>query len=248
MKLAYRIITPIFAIGAIALGFFLKMFYFQIGGSSDTVTGVLALIQQLAPAFSSQFSLEYEYSVFELIKMFLGADGTDANGIISQNAASFMTVFESIKTHLIVFVVFLVLAIVALIAIAVLSALGKRKATIISSCVGLVFLFVSIISSRLAFDLIIGGEISLGKLISSFVGNELVTTLLATESVQALIDSLVLVKNAILSSGFFAIFGMFLLIIFWTIFANMLIKTPVHVKKKHRRKLVLKRPSAFFQK
>ena len=251
MKLAYRIITPIFAVGAIALGFFLKMFYFQIGGSSETISGVLALIQQLAPAFNSNFSMQYEYSVFELIKMFFGGGAsTDANGVISQNTATFATVFEPIKTHLIVFVVFLLLAIVALIAISVLSALGKRKATIISSCAGLVLLFVSIVSSRLAFDIITSadGGVSLGALVKSFVGNELISSLLASAEVQAAIDSLVSVQTAILSAGFFAIFGMFLLIIFWTILANMIIKNPIHIKKKHRRKPVLKKPSAFFQK
>lgn len=250
MKLAYRIITPIFAVGAIALGFFLKMFYFQIGGSSETISGVLALIQQLAPAFNSNFSMQYEYSVFELIKMFLGDSTADASGVISQNTATFATVFEPIKTHLIVFVAFLLLAIVILLAIAVLSALGKRKATIISSCAGLVFLFVSIVSARLAFDIIMSpdGGVSLGALVKSFVGNELVSSLLASAQVQAAIDSLVIVQSAILSAGFFAIFGMFMLIIFWTILANMIIKNPIHVKKKHRRKLVLKRPSAFFQK
>ena len=250
MKLAHRILTPIFAVGAIALGFFLKMFYFQIGGSSETITGVLALIQQLAPAFNSNFSMQYEYSVFELLKMFLGGDAADANGIVSQNAATFATVFEPIKTHLIVFVAFLLLAIAVLIAVAVLSALGKRKGTIISSCVGLVFLFVSIVSSRLAFDIIMSpeGGVSLGALVKSFIGNELISSLLASSEVQAAIDSLVTVQSAILSAGFFAIFGMFLLIIFWTILANMIIKNPIHIKKKHRRKPVLKRPSAFFQK
>ncbi len=245
MKLAHRIITPIFAVGAIALGFFLKMFYFQISGSSDTVSGVLALIQQLAPAFGGNFSLEYEYSVFELIKMLLGAGDTS-----SLNAASFMTVFAPIKTHLIVFIAFLLLAIVVLLAITVLSALGKRKATLITSCVGLVFLFVSIVSSRLAFDIITSpeGGVSLGALVQSFVGNEIISQILAVEAVQSAIDGLISVQTAILSAGFFAILGMFLLIIFWTIFANMIIKNPIHIKRKHRRKPVLKRPSAFFQK
>lgn len=238
MKIVYRIITPIIALGSIALGLFLKMFYFHISGSSDNMNAILGLVQ----AFAKDFSFDFEYSVYELLDMFFFSGGTDTN------SAAFMAVIEPIKTELTVFLVFLVLALVVLLAVAVISALGKRKTTVILSCTGLVFLFVSIVSSRIAFDTITEGGVSLGKLIGSFFENETIKTLLETPSIQELIDSLVVVDTAILSAGFFALFGMFLLIIFWTILANMLIKTPIHVQKKHRRKIVIKRPSAYFQK
>lgn len=247
MKLAHRIITPIIALGAIALGLFLKMFYFHISGSSDNVNTILALVQ----AFAKDFSFDFEYSVYELINMFFFGGGDAAAGTtdaVAQQASTFMTVIEPIKTELTVFLVFLIIAIIILLAIAVVSALGKRKATIALSCGGLVSLFASIISSRIAFDKIMDGGISLGKFVSTLFDNETIKTLLSTESVQELIDTLVVVDYAILSGAFFAIFGMFLLLIFWTVFTNMIVKTPIHVKKKHRRKLVIKKPSAFFQK
>lgn len=247
MKIVHRIITPILALGTIALGLFLKMFYFHISGSSDNVNTILALVQ----AFAKDFSFNFEYSVYELINMFFfggGSDAASAADAAAQQAATFMAVIEPVKTELTVFLVFLVIALVILLAIAVISALGKRKATIILCCSGLVSLFVSIVSSRMAFDTITSGGISLGKIISTLFENDTIKTLLETPSVQELIDTLVVVDTAILSGAFFAIFGMFLLIIFWTIFANMLIKTPIHTKRKHRRKLVIKKPSAFFQK
>ncbi len=243
MKLVHRIITPVLALGTIALGLFLKMFYFHISGSSENVNTILALVQ----AFVKDFSFNFEYSVYELINMFfLGGEAT--TDAAAQQAATFMAVIEPVKTELTVFLVFLIIALVILLAIAVISALGKRKATIILSCTGLVSLFVSIVSSRMAFDAITNGGISLGKIISTLFENDTIKTILETASVQELIDTLVVVDTAILSGAFFAIFGMFLLIIFWTVFANMLIKTPIRVTKKHRRKLVIKKPSAFFQK
>ncbi len=248
MKIVHRIITPILALGTIALGLFLKMFYFHISGSSENVNTILALVQ----AFAKDFSFNFEYSVYELINMFFFGGGSDsaqaATDAAAQQAATFMAVVEPVKTELTVFLVFLVIALVLLLTIAVISALGKRKTTIILSCAGLVSLFVSIVSSRIAFDTITNGGISLGKIISTLFENETIKTLLGTPSVQELIDTLVVVDTAILSGAFFAIFGMFLLIIFWTIFANMLIKTPIHTKRKHRRKLVIKKPSAYFQK
>ncbi len=249
MKLAHRIVTPVFAIGAIAMGLFMKLFYFGLNfdeNVSDLAGGILGLAQlfmgdkditEVLRPF-----LNYEYSAYELLEMLLKSPDAGSQ------ASAFLATFEPIKTELIVFLAFLILAVITLIVIAVVSAMGKRKATIIASCVGLVFLMVSIVSSRLAFDAVKAGEISLGSLASTVVQNDVVKTILDIDAAQQLVNECIVVQNAILSGGFFAIFGMFLLIVFWTILANMLIKTPLHLKKKHRRKLVVKRPSAFFQK
>ena len=152
MKLAHRIITPLIAIGSIALGLFLDMFYFHISGSSDNVNTILALVK----AFVNDFSFDFQYSVYELINMFFfggaNASADAAADATAQQASAFMAVIEPVKTEFTVFLAFLVIAIVILLAIAVVSALGKRKATIALSCSGLVSLFVSIISSKMAFD------------------------------------------------------------------------------------------------
>lgn len=249
MKLAHRIVTPVFAIGAIAMGLFMKLFYFGLNfdeNVSDLAGGILGLAQLFMGdkdiAEVLRPFLNYEYSAYELLEMLLKSPDAGSQ------ASAFLATFEPIKTELIVFLAFLILAVITLIVIAVVSAMGKRKATIIASCVGLVFLMVSIVSSRLAFDAVKAGEISLGSLASTVVQNDVVKTILDIDAAQQLVNECIVVQNAILSGGFFAIFGMFLLIVFWTILANMLIKTPLHLKKKHRRKLVVKRPSAFFRK
>lgn len=249
MKLAHRIITPVFAVGAIIMGLFMKLFYFGLNfdeNISELAGGILGLAQlfmgdrditEVLRPF-----LNYEYSAYELIEMLVKSPDADSQ------AASFLAIFEPIKAELMVFLAFLIFAVIALIVIAVLSAIGKRKATIITSCVGLVFLMVSIVSARFAFDAVKAGEISLGALASSIANNDILKTILDLDAAQELVNECIIVQKAILSGGFFAIFGMFLLIIFWTIFTNMLIKTPIHFKRKHRRKLVVKKPSAIFHK
>lgn len=250
MKLAHRIITPVFAIGAIAMGLFMKLFYFGLNfdeSVSELAGGILGIASLFVGGQDKILEvlrpfLNYEYSAYELIEMLV------KNPDAGSQASAFLSVFEPIKTELIVFLAFLIFAVIALIVIAVLSAMGKRKGTIITSCVGLAFLMVSIVSSRLAFDAVKAGGIELGALASTIVENDILKTILDLDAAQQLVNECIIVQKAILSGGFFAIFGMFLLIIFWTILTNMLIKTPLHLKKKHRRKLVIKRPSAFFQK
>lgn len=249
MKLAHRIITPLLALGAIAMGLFMKFFYFGLN-FDDSVSELAGTILGIAQLFMGNNDitevlkpfLNYEYSPYELIEMLV------KNPEAGSQASAFLALFEPIKTELIVFLVFLVIAIIVLLAIAVISAMGKRKATIIASCAGLVSLFVSIVSARLAFDAVKAGEVSIGALASAVIENPTVKAITDIEQVQTLINECLVVERAILSEGFFAIFGMFILIIFWTILSNMLIKTPLHFKKKHRRKLVVKRPSAFFKK
>jgi len=249
MKLAHRIVTPILALGAIAMGLFMKLFYFGLN-FDESVSEIAGGILGIAQLFMGDKDitevlrpfLNYEYSAYELLEMLLKSPDAGSQ------ASAFLAAFDPIKTELVVFLIFLILAVIALLIIAVLSAMGKRKATIITSCIGLVFLMVSIVSSRLAFDAVKAGGIDLGALAGSIVQNDIVKAILDIDAAKQLVNECIIVQNAILSGGFFAIFGMFLLIIFWTILSNMLIKTPLHLKKKHRRKLVVKRPSAFFQK
>ena len=228
MKIAYKIITPLLAVGAVAMGFLLKLFYFTIGGVSDELSSIVAI--------ASQFGVktQYEFSAFEIIQMLLGAESASEKG-----AEEFLKIAEPIIPHLIAFVVFLILALGMFLAVGVVSTIVKdRKKVIWMSVAGLVLCFICIVIGRLAFDKIIGGEIPLTDIVGMF-----------SESQWAqLAAAVVTVKSATLSAGFFAVFGMYLLVIFWTIITNMLISTPIQHTRKHRRKKPLRRPSAMFRK
>lgn len=227
MKIAYKIITPLLAVGAVAMGFLLKLFYFTIGGVSDELSSIVAI--------ASQFGVktQYEFSAFEIIQMLLGAESASEKG-----AEEFLKIAEPIIPHLIAFVVFLILALGMFLAVGVVSTIVKdRKKVIWMSVAGLVLCFICIVIGRLAFDKIIGGEIPLTDIVGMF-----------SESQWAqLAAAVVTVKSATLSAGFFAVFGMYLLVIFWTIITNMLISTPIQHTRKHRRKKPLRRPSAMFR-
>ena len=231
MKIAYRIITPILAIGAVVMGLMLKLFYFAVGGLSDEISTIVTLAEQFG------VQTKYEFSAVEIIQMLTG---TDLSGAAegAEGATSFLTIAEPIIPHLIAFVVFFVIALLVFLAVGVLAAIkDNRKAVMLTSVVGLVICFICIIISKLAFDKIIGGEINLTDLVGVF-----------SESKWAqLLAAVVTIKTATLSAGFYAIFGMYILVILWTVLANMLIKTPIQVEKKHRRKKPLPRPSAIFK-
>ena len=231
MKIAYRIITPIFAIGAVVMGLMLKLFYFAIGGLTDEIGSIVTLVQQFGVA------TKFEFSAVEIIKMLMGADlgGSTAAEGAEAAQAGFMTIAEPIIPHLIAFVVFFIIALLVFLAVGVLAAIkDNRKVVMITSVAGLVICFICIIISKLAFDKIIGGEINLADLVGMF-----------SESTWAqLLAAVVTIKTATLSAGFYAVFGMYILVILWTVLTNMLIKTPIQVQKKHRRKKPMKRLSA----
>ncbi|MBQ7118165.1 MAG: hypothetical protein IJN88_08150 [Clostridia bacterium] len=230
MKIAYRIITPLLAIGAVAMGFFLKLFYFTLGGLTDEISSIVTL--------ASQFGVNttYEFSAFEIIKLLLSAD---LSGEKATDGANFMTIIEPILPHIIAFIVFFVLTMLLFLALgAVAAATGKRKTVIIMSAGGLVLCFICIIISRLAFDKIIGGEIPLTDLVGMF----------SDSTWMQLLTAVVTVSAATLSAGFYAVFGMYILVILWTVLTNMLINTPIEVHRKHRRKKPIKRLSAVFHK
>ena len=233
MKIAYRIITPILAIGAVVMGLMLKLFYFAIGGATEELTSIVTLAGQLG------VQTNFEYSAIEIIKMLMGADlsGTTEGAEAAQ--AGFMTIAEPIMPHLIAFVVFFVIALLVFLAVAVLAAIkDNRKTVMLTSVAGLVICFICIVISRLAFDKIIGGEINLTDIVGMFSDSKWAQILAAV----------VTIKTATLSAGFYAVFGMYILVILWTVLANMLIKTPIQIEKKHRRKKPLPRPSAVFKK
>ncbi len=229
MKIAYRIITPVIALGAVAMGLFLKLFYFVIGGASEEITSIVNLVQQFG------VKTNYEYSAFEIIKMLLGADLSGAE----EGAKGFMAIAEPVLPHVIAFVVFFVLALLMFLAVAIVSAVTcNRKAVIGMSAGGLVLCFIGIVIARLAFDKIIGGEINLSDIVGMF-SDSAWTQILAT---------VVTISRATLSAGFYAVFGMYILTILWSILANMLINTPITIEKKHRRKKPMKRLSAIIHK
>ena len=228
MKLAYRIITPIFAIGAVVMGLMLKLFYFALGGATDEITSIVTLAQQLGA------QTVYEYSAVEIIQMLMGADLSGAEAA----QKGFMTIAEPIIPHLIAFVVFFVIALIVFLAVGVLAAIkDNRKTVMLTSVAGLVICFICIVIGRFAFDKIIGGEINLTDIVGMF----------SDSSWAQLLAAVVTIKTATLSAGFYAVFGMYILVIFWTVLANMLIKTPIQIEKKHRRKKPLPRPSAIFK-
>ena len=227
MKLAYRIITPILAIGAVVMGLMLKLFYFALGGASDEITTIVTLAQKLGAQTT------FEYSAVEIIKLLMGTDLSGATD------SSFMTIAEPIIPHLVAFVVFFVIALLVFLAVAVLAAIkDNRKTVMLTSVVGLVICFICIVIGRLAFDKIIGGEINLTDIVGMFSDSQW----------AQLLAAVVTIKTATLSAGFYAVFGMYILVILWTVLANMLIKTPIQFEKKHRRKKPLPRPSAVFKK
>ncbi len=231
MKIAYRIITPLLAIGAVVMGLMLKLFYFAIGGLSDEISSIVTLAEQFG------VQTKYEFSAIEIIEMLMNADLSGvAEG--TEEAASFLTIAEPIIPHLIAFVVFFIIALALFLATGVIAAIkDNRKPVMIMSVVGLVITFICIVISRLAFDKIIGGEINLTDIVGMF----------SESTWTQLLAAVVTVKTATLSAGFYAVFGMYILVILWTVLANMLIKTPIQIEKKHRRKKPLPRPSAIFK-
>ena len=223
MKLAYRIITPILAVGSVLMGFFLKLFYFAIGTSDESLSSIVQLVGALG------VKTNYEFSAFEIIKLLLGMEPA------KDDSASFAELVAPVMPHIISFIVFFVLTLLMFIAVASVAAATDKRNVVIGMCGGgLVLCFICIVIAKLAFDKLIGGEISLSDLMGVF-----------SENIgMQLLAAVVTITSATLSAGFYAVFGMYILIILWTVLCNMLIKTPIQVQKKHRRKKPMKRLSA----
>jgi len=223
MKLAYRIITPILAVGSVLMGFFLKLFYFAIGTADESLSSIVQLVGALG------VKTNYEFSAFEIIKLLLGMEPA------KDDSASFAELVAPVMPHIISFIVFFVLTLLMFIAVASVAAATDKRNVVIGMCGGgLVLCFVCIVIAKLAFDKLIGGEISLSDLMGVF-----------SENIgMQLLAAVVTITSATLSAGFYAVFGMYILVILWTVLCNMLIKTPIQVQKKHRRKKPMKRLSA----
>ena len=232
MKIAYRIVTPILAVASIAFGIFLKMFYFTIGSTEENINNLVGAIAQLA---NGKFSTTYEYSVYELAKLLTGLEPPKEEG-----AKTFQEVAAPLIPYIIAFFVVIIVAVLICVAIAVVSAAvkdsKKKRYSVIGMCAGgLVSLFACIIISNIAFDKVMSGDVSLTELLSVFSESSLLT--IAT--------AILTITSATLSSGFYAMFGMFMLIVFWTVLTNMLISTPIQKKKKaYKRKKPMKKLSA----
>ena len=227
MKTAYRIVTPILALGGIALGIFLKLFSFVVGNSDDTINNLISAVSQLS---SGKFSTTYSYSLFELIKM--AATSTPKTG---EDAKSFTEVASAIMPNIYAFAALFAVMLVVLIATAVVAACAntkkKRNASFFLCGFGLAVSIACIFVSNGAFAKITEGDVNLTDLVSLFSDNTLVT--LAT--------AILTVKSASLSAGFHSVFGIYLLIIIWTVLSNMLINTPIHSTKTYKRKKPMRR-------
>ena len=222
MKLAYRIVTPILAAGAVALGIFLKLFTFVVGSTDDQINSLVNAVSSLFNGVNTT----YEYSAFEIIKMI-------AAGPVKEDAeTTFAEVAAPIMSDIITFAVLFCIMLLIMVAVGVIASLAnskkKRLAVIFTSVAGLVVSFACIIVSNHAFSKIIAGEVNLTELVSLISDNVLAT--LATVIVS--------VTSASLSAGFYAVFGIFMLIIIWTILANYIIKNPIEKSKNYKRKNV----------
>lgn len=226
MKIAYRIITPVIAAGALVIGVVLKLFHFAIGTASEE----LSQLTQLLEAFNVK--TKFEFSVVDIIKLLMGVDTSKESDV------DIMKLIEPILPQLIAFVVFFVLALVMLVVVGSVAAATNKRKLVIGLCAGgLVICFIAIIISNNAFAKIMGGEIALGDVVSAF-----------SESTWAsLAAAFVTISSATLSGGFYGVFGMYILIILWTVLADMLIKNPIQFQKKHRRKKPMKSLSAIFR-
>ncbi len=223
MKIAYRIITPILAVGSVLMGFFLKLFYFAIGTADESLSSIVQLVGALG------VKTNYEFSAFEIIKLLLGMEPA------KEGSKSFAELAAPVMPHIIAFVVFFILTLLMFLAVGAVAAATEKRNAVIGMCGGgLVLCFICIIIAKLAFDKILGGELSLSDLMGVF-----------SENIgMQLLAAVVTITSATLSAGFYAVFGMYILVIIWTILTNMLIKTPIQVQKKHRRKKPIKNLSA----
>ena len=136
MKIAYRIITPLLAIGAVVMGLMLKLFYFAIGGLSDEISSIVTLAEQFG------VQTKYEFSAIEIIEMLMKADLSGAAAEGTEEAASFLTIAEPIIPHLIAFVIFFIIALALFLATGVVAAIkDNRKPVMIMSVSGLVITY-----------------------------------------------------------------------------------------------------------
>ena len=229
MKIAYRIITPILSVGAIVIGVMLKLFHFAIGSASEELSQLTTLLQ----AFNVKTN--FEFSVVDIIQLLMGVDTSKESDV------DVMALIEPILPQLVAFVVFFVLALIMLIVVGAVAASTNKRKLVMALCgAGLAICFIAIIISNSAFTKIMAGEIPLSDVVTTFSESQYAALL-------AVAAAVVTITSATLSGGFYGVFGMYILIILWTVMADMLIRNPIQFQKKHRRKKPLKSPSAMFR-
>lgn len=225
MKLAYRIVTPIIAVASVVLGIFLKMFYFTVGNADESINQLIQKTEEFLANYTDKISTTFEYSIYDLLKL-----TSNIQPQTGEDAKTFTEVAGPVIPHLWAFFIIFVVVLLVVLAIGIISTLPdskKKRYTVIGLSVGgLVLLFVDILVSNAAFSKITGGEINLTDLVS----------ILSDSSIAALATAILTVTSASLSAGFYSVFGLFILIILWTILSNMLISTPIQKTKTHKRK------------
>lgn len=231
MKLVYRITTPILAVGAIALGIFLDMFNFVIGSKDSQIDNLVSTITNVAQNLGYNLNKAYGFSVYKLLGMLGQSKPAD-------DSQSFIEIIKPIMPQLIAFLVIMFIIVGVLIALAVCAAAiadkkKRSKMVYILSASGLVLMFINILITNNAFDHIINGDINITQLVKLF----------SESTIAALATAILSVTNATLSAGFYAMFGMFILIIIWTIVAGYVISSPiVPTKKAYKRKKPIRNP------
>lgn len=233
MKIAYKIVTPLLAVAAIVLGIFLDMFNFVIGSADSQIDNLVSTITNVAQNLGLNINKAYGFSVYELLGMLGKAEPKD-------ETKSFTELIKPILPQLIIFLVIMFIIVGVLIAIGVCAASiaekkKRSKLVYILSASGLALMFINILVTNNAFDHIINGDINITKLVQLF----------SESTIAALATAILSVTNAALSAGFYAMFGIFIVIIIWTIAADFVISSPIAPSKKtHRRKKPMRNPFA----
>lgn len=219
MKIAYRIVTPILAAGAVVMAFLLDMFSFSI-----------QISDKLQPIGAS-------FSLIESIQKLTSAKAPDTEG-----AKSITEIIQPMLPATITFFVFFILAMLIMISIIFVSALSTgRKPVFILCAAGLVCMFAGIIASNSAFATLLDSEkINLGEVLGAFLEGTTGTLATLAGTLASYLSNIRL--TATLSVAFYAMFGIYIIIIVWAIIAGFVIKNPiVRTKKEYRRKKPLRK-------
>lgn len=231
MKIAYRIITPVLALGAIAMSIFLEMFNFTIGSTDSQIDNLVSTLANLAQNLGANINTNYGFSVYTLISMLSGGDSKG-------DPKELLDIIKPIMPQIVTFLVIMFIIVGIFIAIAVCSAaIGDKKkrhrSVYFLSLAGFVLIFVNIIVTNNAFGHITGGDIDITALVKLF----------SDSTIAALATAILSVTKAVLSAGFYAMFGMFILIDIWTLICSYVIASPiVPAKKAYKRKKPVRNP------
>ena len=216
MKIAYRIVNPILAAGALVMGFLLDMFTFSI-----------QISDKLNP-------FTFAFTTVEALQKLTGAKPAET----ADGAKDIVEIIRPMLPSAIVFFVFVIIALLIMTSIIFVSALSNNTKPVFILCAaGLVSMLVSIVASNKAFDILINsGEINLGEVLGAFTSGTTGTLATLGGTLAQYLSNIKITAG--LSVAFYAMFGIFILIIVWGIIARFVIKTPIVRSKKeyHRSK------------